>query len=100
MHSRSLPAFTLMIAAAFWTREHYRLLQNRLPFATEVMDFLDERDLPFEERNISADEEFRREAEGKSGQSRSPTLEIDGHILADAGVEDVAKYLEGIGVEV
>jgi glutaredoxin 3 len=70
------------------------------PFAADVMDFLDEHELPFEERNISVDGEFRHEVEEKSGQSKSPTLDIDGHIIADAGVEEVADYLESIGMEV
>jgi hypothetical protein len=36
--------------------------------------------------------------EAASGQSKSPTLNIDGTILPDASVEDVAKALEERGI--
>lgn len=38
-----------------------------------------------------------REVEKKSGKCKSPTLDIDGQILADASVEDVAEHLEKLG---
>ncbi len=67
------------------------------PWAAEVMDFLRERDIPFEVRDISTNEAFAQEVQEKSGQRKSPTLDIDGKILPDAGVEDVAEYLETVG---
>jgi glutaredoxin 3 len=66
------------------------------PWAAAVMGFLSELAIPFEMRTIS-DDQYLREVEAKSGQSKSPTLDIDGHILPDASVEDVAEYLEKLG---
>lgn len=37
--------------------------------------------------------EFRAEVEKATGQNKSPTLNIDGTWLPDAGVEDIAKVL-------
>jgi glutaredoxin len=70
------------------------------PWAVEVMDFLDDHNIPFDERNISADPEFQQECVDKSGQAKSPTLDIDGEILADADTDAVAEYLESRGVNV
>ena len=62
------------------------------------MGFLNELNIPFEIRNLSTNFDYRTEVEALSGQSKSPTLNIDGQILADASVEDVAKALEERGI--
>ena len=67
------------------------------PWAAAVMGFLNELAIPFEIRNFSVNDQFAKEVEKKSGQSKSPTLEIDGHILADASVEQVAEHFEKLG---
>ncbi|MFN7141708.1 MAG: glutaredoxin family protein [Limisphaerales bacterium] len=69
-------------------------LKTGCPWAQAVKDLLSERGIQFEERDILTSDSYRREVEEKSGQSKSPTLDIDGTILPDAGVEDVETYLE------
>jgi glutaredoxin len=68
------------------------------PWAAAVMGFLNELTVPFELRNVTTHPEYAREVEARSGQCKSPTLDIDGQILADASVEDVAKVLEEKGI--
>lgn len=67
------------------------------PWAAAVIGFLNELAIPFEIRNVTVNDQFAREVEQKSGKNISPTLDIDGKILADASVEDVAKHLEHLG---
>ncbi len=62
-------------------------------WSTRVMDYLKARNIPFEERNITMDLEYKKEIEEKSGRSKTPTVDIDGAIIPDAGVEDVAMVL-------
>ena len=62
------------------------------------MGFLNELSIPFEVRNVSTQPEYAKEVEAKSGKCKSPTLDIDGKIVADASVEDVAEVLEKRGV--
>lgn len=50
-------------------------------------------DLPFEEKDIIKNPAFRWEMEQRSGQSLSPCVEIDGHMLADVSGEEVEKWL-------
>ncbi len=67
------------------------------PWAQEVMEYLDQHDIPFEERTVNTNELYAQECLQKSGRLKSPTLDIDGTILADVGVEEVADYFEGRG---
>ncbi len=70
------------------------------PWAAAVIGFLNELNVPFEIRNITTHPDYAREVERKSGKCISPTLDIDGTILADASVEDVAKPLEKAGIAI
>ncbi len=70
------------------------------PWAAAVMGFLNELNVPYEIRNVTTHPEYAREVETKSGKCISPTLDIDGTILADASVEDVAKVLEKAGIAI
>lgn len=64
------------------------------PWAAAVAAFLKAQDIPFEERDITRNPDFKREVEEKSGQSKSPTLIIDGEVLPDASVEQVYEVLQ------
>lgn len=63
------------------------------PWCLKMIDYLDSKGLKYEERNVSSNSRFFDEMEQKSGQTKAPTLDIDGYIIADADVEDVNKYL-------
>jgi glutaredoxin 3 len=68
------------------------------PWSAAVVGFLNELNVPFEVKNVTTNPAYAKEVEAASGQSKSPTLEIDGTILPDASVEDVAKALEARGI--
>ena len=70
------------------------------PWAAAVIGLLNELNLSYEIRNVTTHSEYAREVEQKSGKCISPTLDVDGQILADASVEDVAKLLEKNGIEI
>lgn len=65
-------------------------------WAQEIKEFLKSKKIEFEEKDMLKDQNYKDEILKKSGQSSSPTLEIDGHILADTDVNQVKKYLEAI----
>jgi glutaredoxin len=50
-------------------------------------------DLPYEDRNITADAAQRQEMIEKSGQMLSPCVEINGQMLADISGDEVEAYL-------
>lgn len=62
------------------------------------MGFLNEMNILFEVRNVTTNPAYLKEIEALSGQSKSPTLNIDGTIVRDASVEDVARVLEERGI--
>lgn len=68
------------------------------PWAAAVVGFLRELDVPFETRNVSTHPDYAAELQKKSGKCASPTLDLDGQILADASVEDVGHALEKRGI--
>jgi glutaredoxin len=68
------------------------------PWSAAVMGFLDELNIPYQIKNVTTNPAYLKEVEAVSGQSKSPTLDIDGEILADASVEEVARCLEKRGI--
>lgn len=68
------------------------------PWSAAVIGFLNELNIPCEIRNVTSNPAYGKELEAATGQCMSPTLDIDGTILSDASVEDVAKALEGRGI--
>lgn len=68
------------------------------PWGTQAIDFLNGKHIPFEERNMTENDVYRLEAIDKSGQWKCPTLDIDGHILADSDARQIEDYLVSIGV--
>ena len=51
------------------------------PWSAAVIGFLNELNIPFEIRNVTANPAYATEVEVRSGQCKSPTLDIDGVIL-------------------
>ena len=49
--------------------------------------------LKFEEKDIIKNPELRLEMEQRSGQALAPCVEIDGHMLAGIGGEEMEKWL-------
>ena len=68
------------------------------PWSAAVMGFLNEMNIPFETRNVTTNPAYAKELAVASHQCMSPTLVIDGKLLPDASVEDVAKELESKGI--
>jgi len=63
------------------------------PWCIGVTDLLKQEGVTYEERNVSINKAWMEEMVQKSGQTKAPTLDIDGHILADSDKEQVAAYL-------
>ncbi len=68
------------------------------PWRKQVIDFLNRYDLPYEERNMTEHPEFEKECEEKTGQSKCPTFDIDGHLMPDSDADQLEAYLNQQGV--
>ena len=58
------------------------------PYCQAAMDYLDGEGVEYERIDVRAHPEKMAELEEVSGQSRTPTLVIDGDVLPDFGVDD------------
>lgn len=63
------------------------------PWCHEVVEFLNEHGIGYREQNVSADPGAMREMQQKSGQTKAPTLDWNGEILADFGVDELVPFL-------
>ncbi len=68
------------------------------PWCEGALELLNEKGIAYEEREVRGNQEYFDEMVKKSGQSKAPTLDIDGHILADTDRDQIAAYLKDKGV--
>ncbi len=66
------------------------------PWCIDALAFLRERGLAFEERNVTSNPAYFEEMKTLSGQTKAPTLVIDGHVIADTDREQIAAHLEKV----
>lgn len=63
------------------------------PWCHEVIEFMDGHGVSYRQMNVSDDRSAMEEMQRKSGQTRSPTLDWNGKILADFGVDELVPFL-------
>ena len=66
------------------------------PWCIGVTEFLKEKSIDFEERNVTENENYFIEMQVKSGQTKAPVVDIDGKIIADTDKEEVERELHSI----
>lgn len=64
------------------------------PWCADVLKLLKENNISFEEREVLRNKKYFEELVAKSGQTKTPTLDIDGRILADSDKDQVAEFLK------
>jgi glutaredoxin len=69
------------------------------PWCHEVIDFLQENGIAYDEKNVRGDPAALAEMKAKSGQLLAPTLDWHGEILADFGVSELKPFLAEHGVK-
>ena len=70
-------------------------LKTSCGWSNGVRAILAKYDLPYEEKDILKNPEFRAEMEQRSGQKLSPCLVVDGHMLPDISGEFLVRMMEG-----
>ena len=64
------------------------------PWCTRIKDWLKEKKVEFEEKDVGEDEEAAREMVEKSGQQSVPVTDIDGKIIVGFDVDALKKELK------
>ena len=63
------------------------------PWCEEVLEYFDSRRLPYEKVIVSGDPAAMKVMVDLSGQSKAPTMDWDGEVLADFGVDELVPFL-------
>lgn len=74
-------------------------VKSGCPWCAEVIGFLREHGIGYREKNVTDDPVARQEMERKSGQTKAPTLDWHGKILADFGLDELKPFLQGQNVK-
>ena len=67
------------------------------PWCKGVLELFKEKDVRFEEREVTRNKAYYAELVAKSGQTKTPTMDLDGEITADSDREQIAAILKGKG---
>lgn len=68
------------------------------PWCKDALEFLRRNKVTFEEREVLSNPVFFEELKTKSGQSKTPTLDVDGEILADTDAQAIEVFLKKRGI--
>ncbi len=62
------------------------------PWCDEAMDWLNARGIRYEVLDVIRDAEARAEMHRLTGQTKAPSIDVDGEILADFGAKELAAW--------
>jgi glutaredoxin len=68
------------------------------PWCVDVADFLNRKNIKVETVVVSGNREAMREMIDLSGQSKAPTMDWNGEVLADFGVDELIPFLRKRGI--
>ena len=66
----------------------------------EAMEWLDERGIPYETLDVTADRAAAREMFELSGQTLAPTIDVDGEILADFDTDQLQTFWKKLDLQI
>ena len=73
-------------------------IKTGCPWCEEVLDYLDDQNIDYDKVVVSDDPEAMDDMVELSGQSKAPTMDWDGDILADFGVDELVPFLRSKGL--
>ncbi|MES2919994.1 MAG: glutaredoxin family protein [Verrucomicrobiota bacterium] len=72
-------------------------IKRNCPWCDEVIDYLEAKKIEVQTFNVSSDREAMQEMVELSGQTKAPTLDWHGQVLADFGVDELVPFLKKHG---
>lgn len=64
------------------------------PYCKAAMDYLDGNQITYEKVDVRGSDSKMKKLQELSGQTKTPTLDWDGDVLADFGVEELETFLK------
>ena len=68
------------------------------PWCDEVVEYLDRKKIDVETIVVSGNREAMQEMVDLSGQTKAPTMDWNGEVLADFGVDELIPFLKKQGL--
>lgn len=75
--------------------ERVLYVKSGCPWCVEVEQYLKQHEIEVETVVVSGNPEAMAEMVALSGQSKAPTLDWEGEVLADFGVDELIPFLDG-----
>lgn len=69
-------------------------IKRGCPWCDEVVEYLHSKKIEVQTFVVSSDREAMQEMVALSGQSKAPTMDWHGHVLADFGVAELIPFLQ------
>ena len=73
-------------------------IKRGCPWCDEVVEYLKRKNIEVQTFIVSSDREAMQEMVSLSGQSKAPTLDWHGEVLADFGVDELIPFLKAHGI--
>jgi glutaredoxin 3 len=64
------------------------------PWCDEVVDYLEKKKITYQAQIVSGNPEAMQKMVALSGQSKAPTMDWNGVVLADFGVDELIPFLK------
>ncbi len=64
------------------------------PYCKAAKDYLDQHSISYDEVDVRGSDEGMKKLQDLSGQTKTPTLDWNGDVLADFGTEELEKFLK------
>lgn len=69
-------------------------VKNGCPYCRAATEFLDERGIAYEAVDVRGSDQKMKKLQELSGQTKTPTLDWNGEVLADFGTEELEEFLK------
>lgn len=80
------------------TPQNIRLfIKPGCPWCDEAIEWLDIRKIAYDTLDVNNDEAARREMRELTGQTKAPSIEVDGEVLADFGADELEAWWKKMG---
>ena len=67
-------------------------VKSGCPWCDEAMEWLDQHGIRYELLDVLRNAAARQEMLDLTGQTKAPSIDVDGHILADFGADELAEW--------
>lgn len=69
-------------------------VKNGCPWCDDVLEYMDSNNIAYKKVVVSGNPAAMQEMVDLSGQSKAPTMDWDGEVLADFGVDELIPFLK------